>query len=142
MVTIHRTLEQASLNVKQVQKMASECDPIHCITQYPASCLLPMDEVLKDDWTYAHLWGRSEVGSRVEVHQPFCQKQCFSMLAALVLDKGIVVVDVVKGLFTQDLFIKFLQDDVVRIFVLFSLFFLPICAALSQLPLTTPHPSP
>ena len=121
MVTIHRTLEWAGLNVKQVQKMGSECDPIHWadfihrITQYPASCLLSIDEVSKDDRTYTHLWGRSEVRSRVEVHQPFCQKQCFSMLAALVLDKGIVAADVIKGSFTQELFIKFLRDDVVCI---------------------------
>ena len=121
MVTIHRALEQAGLNVKQVQKMASECDPIrqadfiHRIAQYPASCLLPIDEVSKDDQTYTHLWGRSGVGSRVEVHQPFSQKRCFSMLAVLALDEGIVAADVVEGSFTQELFIKFLQDDVVRI---------------------------
>jgi hypothetical protein len=121
MATIHRGLEQAGLNVKQVQKMASEHDPIRRadfirrIAQYPASCLLPIDEVSKDDRTYVRLWGRSEVGSRVEVHQPFCRKQCFSMLAALALDEGIVAVDVIEGSFTQDLFIKFLRDDVVRI---------------------------
>ena len=86
-------------------------------TSYVASpnILLPIDEVSKDDQTYARLWGRSEVGSRVEVHQPFCRKQRFSMLAALALDEGIVVADVVTGSFTQELFIKFLQDDVVRI---------------------------
>ena len=121
MVTIHCALERAGLNVKQVQKMALEHDPIHrvdficCITQYPASCLLPIDEVSKDDQTYTHLWGRSEVGSSVEVHQPFCQKWRFSMLAALALDEGIVAVDVVEGSFTQELFIKILRDDVVRI---------------------------
>ena len=62
MATIHRALERAGLNVKQVQKMASERDPIRradfiChIAQYPASCLLPIDEVSKDDRTYARLW--------------------------------------------------------------------------------------
>ena len=121
MATIHRTLEWAGLNVKQVQKMASEWDPtcrasfICCITQYLASYLLPIDEVLKDDWTYMCLWGRSGVASRVEVHQPFCWKQRFSMLAAFVLDEGIVAADIVEGSFMQDLFIKFLQDDVICI---------------------------
>ena len=62
------------------------------------------------------------------------------MFAALVLDEGIVVADIVKGSFT-DLFIKFLQDDVVHIHS-FWLIVLDICSALSQLPLTTPHPDP
>ena len=121
MATIHHALEQAGLNMKQVQKMASERDPtcradfIHRIAQYPASSLLAIDEVSKDDQTYVCLWGRSEVGSRVEVHQPFCQKRRFSMLAALALDEGIVAADVVEGSFTQDLFIKFLWDNVVCI---------------------------
>ena len=81
-----------------------------------------------------HLWGRSEVGSKVKVHQPFCQKQCFSMLATLVLDEGIIAADLVEGSFTQDLFIKFLWDNVVcihslQLCVLF--FFVHVCGAFS-----------
>jgi len=81
MTTIHRELARAGLNVKCVQKMASERDPIQRadfvrrISQYPATSLLVLDEVSKDNRTYAHLWGRSKRGSRVEIHQPFVQKQ-------------------------------------------------------------------
>ena len=151
MATIHCALEWAGLNMKQVQKMASEQDPTHQvdfirhIAQYPANYLLPIDEVSKDDQTYARLWGRSEVGSRVKVHQPFCWKRRFSMLAALALDKGIIAADIIEGSFTQDLFIKFLQDNVLCIHSLQLVswfFFVHVCGTFSQLLLTTPHPGP
>jgi transposase len=78
MTTIHRTLERAGLNVKHVQKMASERDPtlradfIRRIGEYPAHYLISIDEVLKDDRT------------------PFVRKWRYSMLAGLVLDEGII----------------------------------------------------
>lgn len=61
LVTIHRSLERAGLNVKHVQKLAREHDPflhatfIHHIGQYPAHYLISIDEVSKDDHTYTHL---------------------------------------------------------------------------------------
>ncbi|KAJ7243148.1 hypothetical protein B0H12DRAFT_983940, partial [Mycena haematopus] len=63
--TVHRTFERAGLSVKRVQKMASERDPIaegyfiNRISQYPAHYLVALDEMSKDDRTYARLWGRS-----------------------------------------------------------------------------------
>jgi hypothetical protein len=63
--------------MKRVQKLAAERDPelralfIHRIAQYPPSLLIMIDEVSKDDRTYARLWGRAAVGSHVEEHQPF-----------------------------------------------------------------------
>jgi hypothetical protein len=59
---IHHTLAQAGLNIKQVQKLATECSPTiqaHHTTQYPTEYLMCLDEVSKDDCTYAHLWGWS-----------------------------------------------------------------------------------
>jgi len=76
MTTIHRSLERAGLNVKRVQKMASERDPALCadfirrIGEYPAHYLISIDEVSKDDRTYTRLWGRAPVGQRVEQHDP------------------------------------------------------------------------
>jgi len=118
-MTIHHELSRAGLNVKHVQKMASERDPIlwadfvQRISQYPATSLLVLDEVLKDNQTYAHLWGRSKHGSRVKIHQPYVQKHRFSMLATMALDKGIIAAQVVEGLFTRDLFLQYLRDDLV-----------------------------
>ena len=114
MTTIHRELHMAGLSIRRVQKLASEQDPIkwanfiHRIAQYPASYIIALDEVLKDDWTYAHLWGCSERGTHVEVSQPFVRKHHFSMLAGMVLDEGIVAAQVVEGSFNRDLFLTFL----------------------------------
>lgn len=117
--TIHRALERAGLNVKRVQKMAAERNPmiragfVRRISQYPANYLLPLDEVSKDNRTYSRLWGRSQKGSRVEVHQPFVRKRRFSMLATMSLDEGIIAAQVIEGSFTRDLFLKYLRDDLV-----------------------------
>jgi transposase len=117
--TIHRSFERAGLNVKRVQKMAAERDPllradfIRQIGQYPAHYLLSIDEVSKDDRTYTRLWGRAQVGRRVEHYAPFVRKRRYSMIAALALDEGIVASRVLEGSFTHDTFIEYLRDDVV-----------------------------
>ena len=117
--TIHRTLERAGLNIKQVQKMAAERDPIqraefrYRIGQYPAHYLLSIDEVSKDDCTYTRLWGRAPVGQHVEQHDPFVRKRRYSMIAALALDEGVVAARVLEGSFTHDTFFEYLRDDVV-----------------------------
>ncbi|KAF8969701.1 hypothetical protein BDZ97DRAFT_1632628, partial [Flammula alnicola] len=116
MATIHRELQRVGLSTKRVQKMAAERDPIKRadfvwrISQYPANYLLPLDEVSKDNRTYARLWGRSEVGARVEASQPFVRKRRFSMLATMALDEA---AHVVEGSFTRELFLKYLRDDLV-----------------------------
>jgi transposase len=122
MTTIHRELRRAGLSIKRVQKLASERDPIkradfiRRIAQYPASYIIALDEVSKDDRTYAWLWGRSERGTHVEVSQPFVRKRRFSMLAGMVLDEGIVAAQVVEGSFNRDLFLTFLREDLVSSF--------------------------
>ena len=146
MATIHRELQRAGLSTKRVQKMAAERDPmkradfVRRISQYPATYLLPLDEVSKDDRTYARLWGRSEVGTRVEACQPFVRKRRFSMLATMALDEGIIAAQVVEGSFTRDLFLKYLRDDLVC-----HIPTIPIrvsyCSIL-QLPITSPYPGP
>jgi transposase len=118
--TLHRVFERAGLRVKQVQKLASERDPqrraafIREVGQYPANYILAIDEVSKDERTYARLWGRAPIGERVEKHDPFVRGRRFSMCAALVLDEGIVASRVVEGSFDRQRFIEFLRDDVVR----------------------------
>ncbi|KAF8812903.1 hypothetical protein BYT27DRAFT_7085843 [Phlegmacium glaucopus] len=88
LATIHRSLERAGLNVKHVQKLAAERDPVlranfvRQIGQYPANYLISIDEVLKDDWTYTRLW-------------------------------GIIASRVLEGLFRHNTFLEYLRDDVV-----------------------------
>lgn len=61
--TMHRTLAQAGLNIKRVQKLASERDPalradfVRRIGEHPATCLITLDETSKNDRSYARLWG-------------------------------------------------------------------------------------
>ncbi|RXW14516.1 hypothetical protein EST38_g11337 [Candolleomyces aberdarensis] len=126
--TIHRSLKRAGLSIKRVQKLAKERDPVLCanfvhrIGQYNLLCLISIDEVSKDDRTYARLWGRSPVGERAEQHDPFVRKRRFSMCAAMALNEGIIASRVIKGSFTHNSFYEYLRDDV--------------------LPTTTPYPGP
>jgi transposase len=119
LATIHRTLTRAGLSLKHVQKLASERKPlvragfIRRISQYPAHYLIMLDEVSKDNRTYARLWGRACRGERVEKHNPFVRKERFSMLGAMALDEGIIATRVVEGSFTRQLFLEFLRDDLV-----------------------------
>ncbi|KAJ6484225.1 hypothetical protein C8R45DRAFT_755662, partial [Mycena sanguinolenta] len=61
--TIHRAFVRARIRVKKVQKMASERCPLkrgdysHRISIYPADYLISIDEVSKDDRTYARIFG-------------------------------------------------------------------------------------
>ena len=82
-------------------------------TEYPVECLISINEALKDDRTYAWLWGCSKLGSWVEVHQPFVQKQHFSLVAALSVDSGIFGSRIVEGSFHQSTFLEVLRDSVV-----------------------------
>ena len=61
------------------------------------------------------------------------------MLATMALDEGIIAAQVVKGSFTHDLFLKYLQDDLVCP--------IPIPMRVSyhcilQLPIMSPYPGP
>jgi transposase len=119
LTTIHRSFERAGLSVKRVQKLASERDPMQRanfvlrIGQYPAEYLVFLDEVSKDDQTYARLWGRTARGMRAEKHNPFVRKRRLSMLAALALDEGIIASRVIEGSFTRESFLEYLRDDLV-----------------------------
>ena len=119
LATIHRTLQHAGLSVKHVQKLASERNPIlHAdfirqISWYPTDYLICLDEVSKDNRTYAHLWGWAQRGQRAEQHNPFVWKRRLSLVAAMALDEGIVAARAVEGSFTKQTFIEYLRDDVV-----------------------------
>jgi transposase len=141
--TVHRTFERAGLSVKRVQKMASERDPLqagnflHRVAAYPAHYLVSIDEMSKDDRTYARLWGRSPVGERVEEYSPFVRKRRFSALCAMALDKGIIASRVVEGSFDRDTFVDFLRNDLVSLFHTSGSHLTSI-----KLPIMNPYPAP
>jgi len=130
--TLHQSLERAGLNIKHVQKLARERDPflqanfICNIGQYPAHYLISIDEVLRDDRTYTHLWGRAPVGERIEQHAPCIQKRQYSMLAGLALNEGIIASQVLEGSFTNDIFLEYLRDDLVCCFLSNTLHYLTL----------------
>lgn len=99
--------------------MAKECSPIkraafkRRISSYPANYLISLDEVSKDDRTYARIFGHARRGERVEAISPFVCGHRFSMLAAMALDEGIVALHVVEGSFNREMFMEFLRDDLV-----------------------------
>ncbi|KAJ7739786.1 hypothetical protein DFH07DRAFT_752040, partial [Mycena maculata] len=111
--TVHCTFERAGLSVKHVQRMASERDPleeghfINCISQYPTHYLVALDEMSKDDRIYVRLWGRSPKGQRVEVYAPFVRKRCYTSIAALTLDVGIIAARIIEGSADRETFIEF-----------------------------------
>ncbi|KAG1791918.1 uncharacterized protein HD556DRAFT_1220884, partial [Suillus plorans] len=113
--------ECAGINVKHIERIAAECDPLHCadfvhrVSQYSPASLLCLDEVSKDDRTYSHRWGCAVQRARAEQHQPFVHKHLFSMVAGLALDEGIVAVKVVEGSFNHKSFIDFLCNNVLLI---------------------------
>ncbi|KAJ7814860.1 hypothetical protein B0H13DRAFT_1664370 [Mycena leptocephala] len=117
--TIHRTFLRARMKLKAVQKMASERCPLaragysRRIAIYPAHYLISIDEVSKDDRTYARIFGRAEVGMRCEVSQPFTRKRRLTGVAALALGKGIIGAKVVEGSLCRESYVEFLRDSVV-----------------------------
>ncbi|KAI0310880.1 hypothetical protein OF83DRAFT_1036765, partial [Amylostereum chailletii] len=80
--------------------------------QYSPACLYFLDEVSKDDRTYARLWGRARTGVRVELYAPFVRKWRLSLVAGISLDHGITAARVVEGSYTKELFLDFLEKDV------------------------------
>ncbi|KAJ3543456.1 hypothetical protein NMY22_g3141 [Coprinellus aureogranulatus] len=119
--TIHRALRRAGLSLKRVQKLAKERDPfkradfVRRIGQYNPLCIVSIDEVSKDDRTYARLWGRAVKGARVEQYDPFVRGKRYSMCAAMALDKGIVAARVLEGSFTHQTFYEYVRDDVLPV---------------------------
>ncbi|KAJ7108797.1 hypothetical protein C8R44DRAFT_636147 [Mycena epipterygia] len=119
--TIHRTFVRNRMSLKKIQKMAAECSPLgranytRRISIYPTNYLICIDEVSKDDRTYAHIFGRSEIGARAECSQPFVWKRHLTGVAAMALGKGIIGAKVVEGSLCRKSYVEFLRDSVVSV---------------------------
>ena len=99
-----------------------------------------INKVSKDDRTYAQLWGYAIVREWVEAHNPFFQKRCLLLVAAMAMDEGIFASKVVEGSFYQDPSIEFLHDGVVSTLAFCSQMLWLITAF--QLPMTTLYLGP
>ncbi|KAF5366057.1 hypothetical protein D9758_006607 [Tetrapyrgos nigripes] len=107
----------AGISLKRVQRIAKEQSPkkvaefICRAAEFCPTQLVSIDEMSKDDRTYARLFGRGPVGARVENLVPFVQKRRLSLLAAVALDEGIIASQVIEGSYTHDEFLQFLEED-------------------------------
>ncbi|CAK5274642.1 unnamed protein product [Mycena citricolor] len=118
--TIHYAFCRAGINVKRIQRMAMERDPvleghfIARIAEYPAHYLVAVDEMSKDDRTYARLGGRAPIGQRAEMYQPFVRKQRYTVIGAMALDEGMIAARVLEGSSDHQTFYDFLENDLMR----------------------------
>jgi transposase len=121
--TILRTLERAGVSRKKLRKIAIERDElgraeyVHRMSQYPPEYLGFLDETSKDERTLARGFGRSKRGRRAAKKEAFKRGRRTSTEALLTLD-GIVACKVVEGSMTKELFLEWLEFNVVSTFIL------------------------
>jgi transposase len=125
--TLHNMFAREEITRKRTSKVAIERDPIKRagyrlrISHYHAYQLVCVDEMSKDDRTYARPYARAERGMRAEEDGEFVRHTRYSLCAALALDAGIIAARVVEGSFNRDLFEDYLMNDVVRYYSYLSI---------------------
>jgi transposase len=116
--TIHRELVRAGISNKKIKKVASErnenlrADYIARMGQYNPEQLGFLDEVSKDERTFARARGRSRKGTRAVQKGVFVRGRRFSATGLLTLD-GMVSNTVVEGSMNRELFLEYLEFTVV-----------------------------
>lgn len=78
-----------------------------------------VDEMSKDERTWGRRYGRSKKGKRAEKSQPFVRGRRTSTEALLTLD-GFVAGTVVEGSMTKELFLEWLEFNVVSLAICLS----------------------
>jgi len=117
--TIHRELVRAGISRKKIKKIASErnenlrADYIAQMAQYSPEQLGFLDEVSKDERTFARARGRSRKGTRAVQKGVFVRGRRFSATGLLTLD-GMISNTVVEGSMNRALFLEYLEFTVVR----------------------------
>lgn len=118
--TIHRELERAGVSTKKLRRIACERDEdkradfILRMAQYLPEEIGFVDEVSKDERTWGRRYGRSKKGRRAEKSQPFVRGRRTSTEALLTLD-GFVAGTVVEGSMTKEMFLEWLEFNVVSL---------------------------
>jgi hypothetical protein len=125
-VTVHRTLLRAGVSLKKLKKVASERDEdrrnefINRMAMYEPEELAFLDETSKNEKTAARTRGRARKGHRAIMKQRFVRGRRLSATGLLTID-GIVVSKVIEGSMTKDLYINFLEYEVVCAFFFTSI---------------------
>ena len=116
--TIYRTLLRTGISLKKLKKVASERNEekrntfINHMAMYDPDELGFLDETSKNEKTAARIYGRSRKGRRAVMKQHFIRGHRLTATALLTVE-GIAVSKVVEGSMTRDLYLKFLEQDVV-----------------------------
>jgi transposase len=122
--TVHRALERAGVSRKKLKKIAYErseplrADFIGRMAKYEPEELGFLDEVHKDERTLARGYGRSKMGRRAAKKAKFVRGRRTSTEALLSLD-GIVACKCVEGSMTKELFLEWLELNVVSTYCTF-----------------------
>lgn len=120
--TIHRELERAGMSTKKLTRIAIErnehrrAEFVGHMAQYRPEQLGFMDEVSKDERTTGRRYGRARRGRRAVKKQVFVRGRRTSTDALLTLD-GILAGVVVEGSMTKDMFLEFLELQVVSTYI-------------------------
>ena len=125
-VTIHRELVCAGASLKKLKKIASERkeegrhDFMDRMAQYSPEELGFIDETSKNDKTATRSRGHAQKGRRAIMRSQFVHGHRLTATALLTVD-GVAASKVVEGSMTRDLYLQFLENEVVCDYV-FSLF--------------------
>jgi transposase len=120
--TIHNTLEREHISYKKLHSTASERDAVMRadfqirMADYHTPQLVFCDETASDERTYFRLYGRAPVNQRAISAAPFIRGDRYSLLPAMGID-GIFAADIVKGSYSRDRFVRFLEEDMVCSFL-------------------------
>jgi transposase len=139
--SIHRALERAGVSRKKLRKIAIERNElrranfVHSMSQYTPHQLGFLDETSKDERTLVRGFGRAKRGRRAAKKGVFVRT---STEALLTLD-GIVACKVVEGSITKELFLEWVEYNVVSLPILTIH---QITQILAQLPKCSPFPGP
>ena len=119
--------------MKKLKKVASECNEekrnafINHMAMYDPNELGFLDETLKNKKTAARIYGCSGKGRRAVMKQRFIRGHHLTATALLTVE-GIAVSKVVEGSMTRDLYLKFLEQDVVcSLSLSFTMYLLIYC---------------
>lgn len=125
-VTVHRALVRAGASRKKLKKTAAERneegrnDFIRRMAQYDPQELGFIDETSKNDKTATRSHGRARKGRRAVMHSKFVRGVRLTATALLTID-GIAAEKVVEGSMTRDLYLDFLEHDIVCAILCFLL---------------------
>ncbi|KIK73997.1 hypothetical protein PAXRUDRAFT_176939, partial [Paxillus rubicundulus Ve08.2h10] len=100
-------LKAAGLTQKMLQKLASECNEVHCADFIgDSSESVVVDETSKNECVYAQHYGQAVQRCHAHIHDVFTYGGCYLLYAALTVD-GYLSAQAIEGLYdTEEFYIS------------------------------------